>query len=311
MGWQIECQKGSLAGQTFALDQATLGFGRSADNRVAIPNSQASRHHAEIRLENGQPVIYDLGSSNGTKVNNERISQPRPLEDLDKITIADCVFQLQAVVEAATMPDPAEEMYPRLLRLNSTEQASYQMDKLPLTLGRDNQNQVIIQGRQASRYHAEIRQSPEGPVIADLGSSNGTYVNGARLRQPQLLRHNDRLEIGGEALVYLAGPASPLNQPQLISRLQPTPAPFPLVNQPQPTVTPAVTPRPLPPTPAPLPLPVAAQRPGQVEYGIKCPGRCGRTWPLHIEHCPIDGYLLANGQSVLLDVIASPQTRAS
>jgi hypothetical protein len=51
--------------------------------------------------------------------------------------------------------------------------------------------------------------------------------------------------------------------------------------------------------------------PGPVEYGIKCPGRCGRTWPLYIEHCPIDGYLLANGQSVLLAEYRGPAIKAS
>jgi pSer/pThr/pTyr-binding forkhead associated (FHA) protein len=189
---------------------------------------------------------------------------------------------------------------------------------VPLTIGRDTKNSVVIQERQASRFHAVIRQTPDGPAIVDLSSSNGTLVNDERIRQAQILQHNDRVEIAGETLVYLTGPVSQLGQPKLPAQVvQPQPSqPLPFINN----VVPANPPQaiPLPPVPvgrlAPVLPPTAPDshpQPGHVEYGIKCPGRCGRTWPLYIEHCPIDGYLLANGQSVLLEAYNSPPARAS
>jgi len=316
VGWLIVGQKGIAAGQTFTLDQTPFSFGRTTDNRVVLSEGQVSRHHAEIRYERTGYTIYDLDSSNGTRVNGEFIRGPHPLQDRDIITISKNVFQ---IVAAPAVHQPTNETYPRLLHLKPGEPAqTVFLTGIPLTIGRDTKNSVVIQGRQASRFHAVIRQTPDGPAIVDLSSSNGTLVNDERIRQGQLLQHNDRLEIGGETLVYLAGPVSELGQPKLPALPVPAPVsqPLPLINNVVPAQQPQVAP--LPPVPvgrlAPVPPPIAPdnhQQPGHVEYGIKCPGRCGRTWPLYIEHCPLDGYLLANGQSVLLEAYNGPSAKAS
>ncbi len=300
MDWLIVGQKGIATGQTFKLDQTPFGFGRNPDNRVVLAESQVSRHHAEIRLEQAGHTLYDLGSSNGTRVNGEVIREPRLLHDGDILTIAKNLFQI--IASPAAQP-PADEIYPRLLHLKPGEPAlTVFLTNLPLTIGRDSKNAVVIQGRQASRFHAVIRQTPDGLAIVDLGSSNGTMVNKERVPQSRLLQHNDRVEIGGESFFFLAGPVSQLSQAAQQAAVYQIPA-----QAPQPQLAP------LPPVPAGR---LAGARPAEavahapVEYGIKCPGRCGRTWPLYIEHCPIDGYLLANGQSVLLDVYNRPPAKA-
>lgn len=315
MGWLIVGQKGIAAGQTFTLDQAPFSFGRNTDNRVVLAEGQVSRHHAEIRYERAGYTIFDLDSSNGTRVNGEFIRGPHLLQDRDIITISKNVFQ---IVAAPAVHQPTNETYPRLLHLKPGEPPqTVFLTGVPLTIGRDTKNSVVIQGRQASRFHAVIRQTPDGPAIVDLSSSNGTLVSGERIRQAQVLQHNDRVEIGGETLVYLAGPVSQLGLPKLPAPVvQPQPSqPLPLINNVAPARQPQVAPGPagaagrlapvLPPTALDRP-----PQPGHVEYGIKCPGRCGRTWPLYIEHCPIDGYLLANGQSVLLEAYNGPSARA-
>jgi FHA domain-containing protein len=55
-----------------------------------------------------------------------------------------------------------------------------------------------------SRIHAVIGQSAQGPAIADMGSTNGTFVNGKRLepRQPQLLKYGDEVRLG-RLVVYV------------------------------------------------------------------------------------------------------------
>jgi pSer/pThr/pTyr-binding forkhead associated (FHA) protein len=298
LAWQIVCQNGINAGQSYTLDQTPLRFGRSRDNRVVILDTPVSRHHAEIRLEQGNYVIYDLGSRNGTRVNNERIREPQVLQHQDKITIASQVFQ---TLDLAVAQEPEGEPFPQLLHLKTNEPAeTYHLDKLPLTLGRDIKNLVILAGSRASRFHAEIRLTPQGFMVYDLGSRNGTLVNKSRLQQPHLLRHNDRLEIGGETLLFLAEPLSEVTEPQPVNqtRLPATPAS-------------QAAPVSLPPGPLAPPQPVPVIAAGPPEYGIKCPGRCGRAWPLYIEHCPIDGYLLANGQSVLLGLVNLPPAKAS
>jgi serine/threonine protein kinase len=67
-----------------------------------------------------------------------------------------------------------------------------------VTIGRDTGNDIVIPVRQVSRHHAQIRCSQRGCSVEDLGSTNGTYVNGAILtsRVPRSLQPGDLLGIG-------------------------------------------------------------------------------------------------------------------
>lgn len=59
----------------FALEQAVLNIGRRSDNHLVIEDPRASRLHAQIREREGRFVIFDLGSTGGTKVNGRPIRQ--------------------------------------------------------------------------------------------------------------------------------------------------------------------------------------------------------------------------------------------
>ncbi|MEM7346074.1 MAG: FHA domain-containing protein [Chloroflexota bacterium] len=63
-------------------------------------------------------------------------------------------------------------------------------------IGREQDNDVILIDPKISRYHAQINLDGEQWVIKDLGSSNGTYVNGHRIGQGTVLRTSDRVSIG-------------------------------------------------------------------------------------------------------------------
>ncbi len=73
-----------------------------------------------------------------------------------------------------------------------------------LTIGRAPLNDIVVDSPCVSRQHAGIRGDSEGYWIADLGSRNGTYVNGEKLgTEPRLLRNFDRIELsGGQAPVH-------------------------------------------------------------------------------------------------------------
>lgn len=87
--------QGPLAGRRFPLGDQPLTFGRSADNQVVIVSARASRHHAQMRLEGGVAVVYDLGSANGTLVNGQRV-QRAALRPGDLLEIGDESFRLDA-----------------------------------------------------------------------------------------------------------------------------------------------------------------------------------------------------------------------
>ncbi len=64
-------------------------LGRSPTCTLALPSPQASRHHASVRATGGQAVVMDLGSTNGTFVNGERLVGERVLLPGDRIQIGD------------------------------------------------------------------------------------------------------------------------------------------------------------------------------------------------------------------------------
>lgn len=69
-------------------------------------------------------------------------------------------------------------------------------------LGRGADCDVVILGSTVSRRHARISTSGIQPVLEDLGSRNGTFVNGQRLSAPCPLRDGDQIRLGSEVLDY-------------------------------------------------------------------------------------------------------------
>ncbi|MEC8729953.1 MAG: FhaA domain-containing protein [Actinomycetota bacterium] len=74
-------------GTRHPVSDTKLRMGRSTDNSVQIADNQASRLHAEVRYENGQHHIVDLGSTNGTFVNGIQIEKTYTLSHGDIIRI--------------------------------------------------------------------------------------------------------------------------------------------------------------------------------------------------------------------------------
>ena len=65
-----------------------------------------------------------------------------------------------------------------------------------VTIGRDEGADVQLPDKTISRRHAALRIEGETAVVEDLGSRNGTFVNGTRVEDPQRLREGDSLQIG-------------------------------------------------------------------------------------------------------------------
>jgi len=67
-------------------------------------------------------------------------------------------------------------------------------------LGRSPYCSIVLEDARVSRQHAAIRLTAEGLSIEDLGSRNGTLVNGEKLRGPRQLREGDVVMLGGQRL---------------------------------------------------------------------------------------------------------------
>jgi two-component system cell cycle response regulator len=79
--------RGPNPGFVFTLDGPEALIGRSPEAQVCLRDGTLSRHHARIRSVDGRFVIEDLGSTNGTYVDGQRVQAPVPLQDGARITL--------------------------------------------------------------------------------------------------------------------------------------------------------------------------------------------------------------------------------
>ena len=107
----IVASEGELAGQQWAVDNDPFIIGRGSDCHIVLPERQVSRHHVKITRENGQYLLHDLNSKNGTHLNGVQVTSVAPLSDGDEIQIALCV-KLLFVGTDATLPLTFEELTP-------------------------------------------------------------------------------------------------------------------------------------------------------------------------------------------------------
>ncbi len=87
--------------------------------------------------------------------------------------------------------------------LLSTEKKVFGFDLVEtfrVAIGRHDSNDLRFNSRNVSNYHAEILNEPEGLVLRDLGSTNGTYVNEERVKRRKLTE-GDRIRIGGNEIM--------------------------------------------------------------------------------------------------------------
>ena len=69
------------------------------------------------------------------------------------------------------------------------------MEKQRMIIGRDERCDLVVAERQVSRQHATITLEGDGYVLRDLGSKNGTFVNGQQLGEPHVLQDGDEIQI--------------------------------------------------------------------------------------------------------------------
>jgi len=76
-------------GREHPLTDDTITIGRAIENDIVITSKRVSREHARVRREGWRAILEDLGSTNGTFLNDERVLTPVELHDEDRITIGD------------------------------------------------------------------------------------------------------------------------------------------------------------------------------------------------------------------------------
>jgi pSer/pThr/pTyr-binding forkhead associated (FHA) protein len=166
--------------------------GREGD--IALPDGRVSRRHAQISNEGGRISIQDLGSTNGTKVNGSALAagQQQELVGGDKISFGGLEVLLslpgaispnatQAFASNKTSAMAAPPQKERAAAHLVGEGQEYPLKQGRNTFGRREGNDVRITDAYVSGQHGQIEILDEGIFLTDIGSSNGTVVNEAKL----------------------------------------------------------------------------------------------------------------------------------
>lgn len=210
----LQIQEAGQLLRTLALNKPLLLLGREATNDLVLLSDRVSRHHAQIGKNGATYWISDANSANGTWVNGVRLAsqQPYPLASGNVITLGDqsnaavtLIFQDVSSAPSSISPTVAQPTphHPGTIRLPDRPD----LLNLPaFTIGRDPaQNQLHLDHPNVSRRHAEVVRTAQGHTIHDLGSSNGTFVNGQYLSSAHALQRGDVVHIGPYKLVYEQG----------------------------------------------------------------------------------------------------------
>ncbi len=193
---------------SFVPDQP-IYIGRSKQCALRLDSADISARHARMGYESGEFWIEDLGSTNGTFVNQQQISGRVNIKagvpvilgreiSLIGITAADQIDKLSKVSPAVSQSTAPERKYPILLSVSEVARPARMVIQPGTTvnLGRDPSSELWLGAPHVSRRHCAITMSPTGALVVNDYSTNGTA------HDKGLLRRGDLLEIGEEPCVF-------------------------------------------------------------------------------------------------------------
>ncbi len=189
----------------------TYIIGRGPDGcQIVINDDKVSKRHAEIVVGDDLSVtIKDLGSTNGTKVNNKSALEQTVVNTKSSITVGLTTLLLVDMKNDADMPRImiADNKHESPKDDGETEQfgsstRAIQIDRSTINIGRDSSNDIVLEHPMASRKHATITKDAENYTLTDHNSTNGTYLNGKKIEKGVVLKPADLIHICGYRYLF-------------------------------------------------------------------------------------------------------------
>jgi len=171
-----------------------ITIGRNPDNNIIIDCPEVSRFHAKIIKDNGNYIIKDLESRHGIFINNKRCTSsninfddeirlgPYYIFDMNQLKISDKTKKFKNSGHAI-----------------KAEKINLDKDINIIRIGRDKNNDIILDYPQISGNHAMFKKKNGKYTIYDLQSTNGTFVNGKRIKNC-VIRDHDKILLGSVLL---------------------------------------------------------------------------------------------------------------
>ena len=198
----METQISILSGlppRSETLPSENVILGRAAEVDLILSHPEVSRRHCRILREGESWFVEDLGSQRGTAVNGTRISGRTALREGDQIQVGPVLLVLGVTPEesaiAAELVNPIGSV---LYKGKPAESISLGSD---LIFGRSGEVDVLLSDPVVSRRHAMIESGPKGYRLLDLHSKSGSFVNGRRFDEHDLVI-GDQIQLGPFFFIY-------------------------------------------------------------------------------------------------------------
>ena len=209
----IEDSNGQIAEQ-FSFDHGSYLIGRQENCDIVLPSSSVSRRHANLFVKDGRCYIEDLNSANGVTVDGQRVVKQRHLGTASQVRIGNYYLYLEfQASEGAEDQNVRETLFisdspdhNKLVRINDEFAGEeFSLSEVENTIGRTDDNFILLSDPSISREHAVITHEGEGYRLVELGSSNGTRVNGEEVIDSVDLSPGDLVEFGSVEFVFARG----------------------------------------------------------------------------------------------------------
>ncbi|HEY7622827.1 MAG TPA: MMPL family transporter [Solirubrobacteraceae bacterium] len=210
-GEQLRVTEGNARGEGLTVEtELLLGRAMGVEGRLGDDPVLSRRHARLARDAEGRLTIEDLGSANGTFVNGERVEFVRTLEVGDLVSVGETVLE---VTEEEPASAPAVESTEELLITDGPFEGR-RLAADGLVLGRSVAGAGgMPDDPELSRRHARVARDAEGRLtIEDLGSANGTFVNGERVHGPEVLNVGDVVRVGLTTLHVVEAEPAPVRR---------------------------------------------------------------------------------------------------
>lgn len=205
-------------GERHPLNMWETSIGRSNSSDIVIRYPAISRSHAVLSRRIDGWYVYDLRSKHGIKINGTKIEGKGTLSNGDKITFANVDFRFEIIddpvqkagkstrkgtpAQTNTAQNRNRDIYAQPRIIIPTTGETFMLVGNRVNIGVAPKNDIRLSGRGVSRSHCVLVLYEDGWAITDANSTNGTYLNGKRINQPQLLFDGDTVMLGTQVLKF-------------------------------------------------------------------------------------------------------------
>jgi len=165
-----------------------IRIGSAPDNDLVLNFPMISGRHASFSLDGDRGLLEDVGSTNGTFVGSHENRVRR------------AIISPRDVIYLGSFRIPAQRLFTAAASDSEAAKDTLEFSGNEMVLGRDASCDHVLDFPMISRRHARLRRANGQILLEDLGSGNGTFVNGRKITAPVAITQTDVISLGSYQL---------------------------------------------------------------------------------------------------------------